>query len=410
MKKLFLLLLCGIFSMALTAQTKTVVYGNLGVDNVNISVLDTQHGTVSNDQGQYALVLSDSNKRINLHYSCIGYQDTVVGITPKRLEKDSLNISFKMRKHAYALNEVSILAERPHFEGDRNIIMDFEVYDGIICMLQGNGNKYRMLLADVDLRVFDTLFLSKHIKPVRLLKDCMGNCQLMGSDSVYQIDLQDKTKPYLATERNHYNAVMGDCLFLTDQYLYLRKTVMNGFSTMFYRIDVATKQKQPLFCDDGSDKFKEFIDEMKFDASNRPKYGPSHEDWERFTRIAWFRDSSAHLALMRKKLVYFDHDNNQIRQYDQNLNELKSCPINYPLKSDWKPQILQDPAKNKFYTFIGYWLHEIDINTGETFPKAKLDVDMYSKVALWNRHLYILRRQHTSTGKLRSYVERVDLF
>ncbi len=409
MKKLILLLFSGIMSIASFAQTKTMVYGNLGVENVNISVLNTQYGTVSNAQGQYALVLSDNNKRINLHYSCIGYQDTVVGITPKQLEKDSLNISFRMRKQAYALKEVSILADCPHFEGDRNIIMDFEVYDGIVCMLQGNGNKYRLLLADVDLKVFDTLPLSKHLKPTRLLKDCMGNCQLMGSDSVYQIDLQNKTKPYLATERNHYNAVMGDCLFLTDHHLYLRSTVMDGFSTMFYRIDMATKQKQPLFVDDGSDEFKEFIDEMKFDAANRPEHGPSHEDWERFTRLAWFRDSSAHLALMRKKLVYFDHENNQIRQYDQNLNELKSCPIDYSQKSDWKPQILQDPAKNKFYTFIGHWLHEIDINTGETLPKAKLNVDIYSKVALWNRHLYILRRQHTSAGKLRSYVERVDV-
>ena len=408
MKKLFLLLLCGLFSMALSAQNKTVVYGNLGVENVNISVLNTQHGTVSNAQGQYSFMLSGQNKRINLHYSCIGYQDTVVGIMPKMLEKDSLNISFRMRKQAYALNEVSILAERPHFEGDRNIIMDFEVYDGIVCMLQGNGNKFRMLLADVDLSVFDTIPLSKRIKPVRLLKDCMGNCQLMASDSVYQINLEDKNTPFLATERDRYSAVMGDCLFLTDQHLYLRRTIMDGFSTMFYRIDVATKQKQPLFCDDGSDEFKEFIDEMKFDAANRPKHGPSHEHWERFTRIAWFRDSSAHLALMRKKLVYFDHENNQIRQYDLNLNEIKSCPIDYSQKNDWKPQILQDPAKNKFYTFIGQWLHEIDINTGETIPKAKANADIYSKVALWNRHLYILRRQHTSSGKLRSYVERVD--
>jgi hypothetical protein len=37
----------------------------------------------------------------------------VVGISPKQLEKDSLNISFKMQKQAYALNEVSILAVLP---------------------------------------------------------------------------------------------------------------------------------------------------------------------------------------------------------------------------------------------------------------------------------------------------------
>lgn len=403
-----LLWLCCVFCVALAAQTKTVVYGNLGVENVNISVLDTQYGTVSNAKGQYTLTLSDKNKRINLHYSCIGYQDTVVGITPKQLEKDSINISFKMQKQDYALKEVSIMADRPHFEGDRNIIMDFEVYDGIVCMLQGNGNKYRLLLADVDIRVFDTIPIPKGIKPARLLKDCFGNCQLMASDSVYQINLEENKGPFLATERNRYNAVMGDCLFLTDKHLYLRKSMLQGLSAMFCRIDVATKQIEPLFVDDGSDEYKEFMDEIKFDAANRPKHGPSHEDWERFVRIVWFRDSSAHLALSKHRLVFFDHDKGVIRQYDQKLNELKSCPIDYPQKSDWKPQILQDPAKNQFYTFIGYWLNEIDINTGETTPMVRVNVDMMSKVALWNRHLYLLRRQHTSSGKLRSYVERVD--
>ena len=409
MKKLILLLLCGFVNVVSFAQTKTMVYGNLGVENVNISVLNTQHGTVTNAKGQYTLMLPERNNRINLHYSCIGYQDTVVGITLKQLEQDSINISFKMRKQEYALNEVSILADRPHFEGDRNIIMDFEVYEGIVCMLQGNGNKYRLLLADVDIKVFDTVPIPKRIKPTRLLKDCMGNCQLMSSDSVYQIDLNDKTKPFIATERYRYNAVMGDCLFLTDHHLYLRTTIMQGFSSMFYRIDMATKEKQPLFVDDGSDEYQDFFDEMKFAAANMPKHGPSIEDWERFVRIAWFRDSSAHLALAGKRLVYFDNDNGMIRQYDQNLKELKSCPIDYPQKSDWKPQILQDPAKNKFYTFIGYWLNEININTGETIPKVRINVDIYSKVALWNRHLYILRRQHTSSGKLRSYVERIDI-
>lgn len=408
MKRIILLIICEVVGIVSFAQTKTVVYGNLGVENVNISVLNTQQGAVTDAKGQYTLILTEKKHRINLHYSCIGYQDTVVGITPKQLERDSINISFRMRKQEYALNEVSILAERPHFEGDRNIIMDFEIYDGIICMLQGNGSKYRLLLADVDIKVFDTILIPKRIKPVRLLKDCIGNCQLMGADSVYQIDLKDKTSPYLATERNHYNAVMGDCLFLTDHHLYLRKSIMGGFSSMFYRIDVATKQKQPLFCSDGSDEFMDYLGEMKFAAANMPEHGPSLEDWERFVRIVWFRDSSAHLALAGRKLVYFDNDNGTIRQYDQNLKELKSCAIDYPQKSNWKPQILQDPAKNKFYTFIGYWLNEIDNNTGETTPKVKVDVDIYSKVALWNRHLYILRRQHTSTGKLRSYIERVD--
>ena len=405
---LIIVLLCLLGSIH--AQT-TKVYGNLGVENVNISVINTQYGTSSDAKGNYMLSLSEKNKRINLLFSCIVYQDTVVGVTPKQLERDSINISFDMRKKDYALKEVSVMAERPHFEGDRNIVIDVEVYDGTFCMLQGNANKYRLLLADENITVFDTIILPKGIRPEQLLKDCMGNCQLAASDSVYQINLKDKTIPFFATERKRYFAVMGNCLFLTGQHLYMGASIMDGFSTLFYRIDVETKQKQPLFVSDGSDNIADYQDEMDFQAKNPVElaHAVPAGDWDRFVQHFWFHHNSSHLALVENTLVYFDHDNNKIHQFDLDLNETNTCDTKYPLKSDWKPRIFQDGYNNKFYTFIGYWLHEIDINTGQTTPKTRLDVDIFSKVVLWKGHLYILKRQQMSTGKIRSYVERVEI-
>lgn len=396
---------------SLNAQTKTVVYGNLGVENVNISVIGTQQGTVTDAKGNYTLMLNEKCRRINLYYSCIGYQDTVVGLTTKMLEKDSINISFKMREQDYTLKEVSILAERPHFEGDKNIIIDFEVYDGAVCMLQGSANKYRLLLADENLFVFDTIPIPKGIRPELLLKDCMGNCQLDASDSVYQINLNDKAMPFLATERNRYYAIMDNCLFLTDKHLYLKAEAMDGFSTLFYRIDVETKQKQLLFVSDGSDNITDINDEWDFQARNPVDLVHSVPGgaWDRFIRMFWFNHNSSYLALANNTLVYFDHDNSKIHQYDLDLHETNSCATEYPLKSKWKPRIFQDHSNNKFYTVIGYWLNEIDIQTGKTIPKIEIDVDLYNKVSLWHNHLYILKRQQISTGKVRSYVERVDL-
>ena len=124
-RSLLLLLLALTTAFRGLAQTRTVVYGHLGVENVNISVIGIPQGTVTDAQGNYTLMLAEKGRRVNLKYSCIGYQDTVVGLTPKMLEKDSVNISFKMRKQEYALKEVSILADRPRFKGDRNIIVDF---------------------------------------------------------------------------------------------------------------------------------------------------------------------------------------------------------------------------------------------------------------------------------------------
>ena len=411
MKKCCVFLLCYLFCAGLSAQTTTVVYGNLGVENVNISVLNTQHGTVTDAQGDYTLRLAEKNHRVNLLYSCIGYQDTVVGLNPRQLERDSIHISFRMQKQEYALKEVNILGDRPHFEGDQNIIMDFEVYDGIICILQGNGSRYRLLLADEDITVFDTIPVPPNIKPSGLLKDCLGNCQLMASDSVYQIDLKDKTTPFFATERHRYNAIMGDCLFLVDKYLYLKATTMTGFSTVFYRIDAETKEKQPLFVNDGSDAYLDYINEIKYHLKNPLEAGRTVklEDWERYVRLFWYRDSSAHLALADDKLVFFDNDHGVIHQYDLELNELGVCPIDYPQLSDWKPRIFQDESSNRFYTMLGHWLNEIDINTGAVTPKTKIDVDLLNKVSLWNKHLYVLKRQHTSSGRVRSYIERIEV-
>lgn len=411
MKKGCLFLLCCLFCAGLSAQTTTVVYGNLGVENVNISVLNTQHGTITDAQGDYTLRLAEKNHRVNLLYSCIGYQDTVVGLNPRQLERDSIHISFRMQKQEYALKEVNILGDRPHFEGDQNIIMDFEVYDGIICILQGNGSRYRLLLADEDITVFDTIPVPLSIKPAGLLKDCLGNCQLMASDSVYQIDLKDKTTPFFATERHRYNAIMGDCLFLVDKYLYLKATTMTGFSTMFYRIDAETKEKQPLFVNDGSDAYLDYINEIKYHLKNPLEAGRTVklEDWERYVRLFWYRDSSAHLAFADDKLVFFDNDHGVIHQYDLELNELGVCPIDYPQLSDWKPRIFQDESSNRFYTMLGHWLNEIDINTGAVTPKTKIDVDLLNKVSLWNKHLYVLKRQHTSSGRVRSYIERIEV-
>lgn len=71
----------------LGAQNKTVVYGNLGVENVNISVLNTPYGTSSDGKGHYALPVYDRSQQINLYYSCIGYQDTIVSLLPKQLQQ-----------------------------------------------------------------------------------------------------------------------------------------------------------------------------------------------------------------------------------------------------------------------------------------------------------------------------------
>ena len=144
-----LTLLLLFLASTLFAQTKTTVFGNLGVENVNISIVNTQYGTSTDAKGHYELPLYDRTKTVNLYYSCIGYQDTVVSLMPRQLQRDSLNISFKMRKMSYDLQEVGVTAYQDFYRSKTNRnIADIAFLDGkstkrrqpsTICMMRSTS-------------------------------------------------------------------------------------------------------------------------------------------------------------------------------------------------------------------------------------------------------------------------------
>ena len=54
------------FGSVLFAQTQTTVYGNLGVENVNISIVNTPYGTSTDAKGHYDLPLYDRSETVNV--------------------------------------------------------------------------------------------------------------------------------------------------------------------------------------------------------------------------------------------------------------------------------------------------------------------------------------------------------
>ena len=137
-----LTLLLLFLAFSLFAQTQTTVHGNLGVENVNISIVNTPYGTSTDAKGHYDLPLYDRTKTVNLYYSCIGYQDTVVSLMPRQLQRDSLNISFKMRKMSYDLQEVGVSAYQDFYRSKTNRnIADIAFLDGKIYLLENKPTR-----------------------------------------------------------------------------------------------------------------------------------------------------------------------------------------------------------------------------------------------------------------------------
>ncbi len=179
------------FGSVLFAQTQTTVFGNLGVENVNISIVNTPYGTSTDAKGRYELPIFDRAEAVNLYYSCIGYQDTVVSLTTRQLQRDSLNISFKMRKMSYDLQEVGVSAYQDFYRSKTNRnIADIAFLDGKIYLLENKSKVSSMVVLDTEGVVqahkdFDQLFEKLYI-------DAFNNLILVGQDSCLQVYLDEK--------------------------------------------------------------------------------------------------------------------------------------------------------------------------------------------------------------------------
>ncbi len=411
MKKTCFLLLSLFLSSTLFAQTKTTIYGNLGVGHVNISIMNTQYGTSSDAKGHYELPIYDCTTTVNLYYSCIGYQDTLVRLTPKLLQHDSINISFRMRKHDYNLQEVTVTAKQKLF-GERYFFMDFEVFDHTIYILAARPSKkqFCLIMADEDLHGLDTIPLPTHIKPEKIMRDCLGNCQLIANDSVYQVDLTDKPYKFIAAEKSFFFNTMSDCLFATDEHVYFKDKGMRGYFTSFYRVDRQTSQPQQLFTSDMTDALEDYYRELIFHI-NHPSGGADCPlgVYARFTRTHWYRPSDAELLLADNSLYYFDQSLGTIRHYDLSLHKIDSCTILYPSMEGWKHTLYQDLAQNKIYTIVDDQLFEIDPTSGSIAAKTTLIYSLYSKIVIHNGHLFLLKKAHDSFGGTRTFIERRKL-
>ena len=257
-RTIFTLIVLLWFGSVLFAQTKTIVFGNLGVENVNISIVNTLYGTSTDAKGHYELPIYDRSEAVNLYYSCIGYQDTVVSLTPKQLQRDSLNISFKMRKMSYDLQEVGVTAYQDFYRSKTNRnIADIAFLDGKIYLLENKPKTSSMVVLDTEgieqaHKDFDQLYEKLYI-------DAFNDLILVGQDSCLQVYL-DEIQGILPVSTFSREDYRNKLLKIVCEYngAYIVKTIINdkglywlkynhGKSQDFYYVMKGVSDAKPQF-------------------------------------------------------------------------------------------------------------------------------------------------------------------
>ncbi|MBQ4205368.1 MAG: hypothetical protein II662_01765 [Bacteroidales bacterium] len=321
---------------------------------------------------------------------------------------------------AITLDAVYVTAEKVtcFYSKPSFTMLDFEILDDKFFILQnksGLKNDYRVLITDMLYNPIDTILLPQHIVPQQIILDCMNYCQIMGQDSVYQIvKYENDYAIAFPCEKNRYQAVMGNILFITSKYLYINELKLQGYISTFYRYDLKTKEKENLFVCDDTKSLWEIKQDVKFHQYYKtvdPNYrGPSDEDWETFVKTSWYHTKNCRLMQVADTLYFFDHINKKIEAYDEAKNLLHSCEINYPDSPEyWRYTIYQDRVFGTFYTVLGTTLHEINVQTGKTTPKIHVNNFLSDKIIIYKGNLYSLKKKRDSSSSEISYIEKTKI-
>ena len=413
MKKLLLIIILLNCCVAFSQQNYSIVKGNVGEKNVNISIINTNFGVSSDSNGDFMMALPKTEKQVGLLFSCIGYEDTLVSVIPNR---DTIYLNFKMKETYYMLDAVGVSVDKIKRYSEPNYVMyDFEIFDDKVFILQRKDNtlkECRIFVQDLWLDPIDTINVPNHIEPEKIIVDCTESCQLIGKDSVYQVvKMNSSYELMFPAEKERYNKVLRNIIFFTDKYIYFNELQMDGYISNFFRIGKETKEKEMMFVVNDMKTYRDIKVEKQWHIDH-PMLGgsPSAEDWERFVQLTWYHTKDNHLDVIDNTLYHFDHFNGKIQQYDEGMNLLHECEIVYPTEEDfWRYTIYKDKAFGKFYTIFGTAVNEIDTNTGKTKSVANADSWISEKIIIYKGNLYAVTKKKNALKEFESYIERIEL-
>ena len=376
--RFYLLLVSFLFltNVTLFSQTKTMVHGNLGVQNVHIIVTETKQGTVTDAKGNYRLLLTDNSKRVNLLYSCIGYQDTVVSLTPKQLQTENVNVSFRMRPWDYPLAEITVTEKRPEIAYHEPLIslLAYEINEMGLYMVVYRKSSNALLHLTLDLDTLSILPIARKFE--RLYKDVYGQIHLISYDSTYQIGHRQLGDTYLDAElfygmshRDFYR-IMGNTAVAIDSTLVIA-TYGDGAQELYYHYfkkgDPNVYLLEYTFDQEGLDLVESI---RKFGLGGLIPPPPIYDP----------------VFAKGDSLVLFNFEADKIEFFDKNIQLVGETPIKFhrdvkwngkrPLKNTWNRMVLVYRVKKTFYAaFLEesiLVLHKIDMKTGKTKEVVRL--------------------------------------
>ncbi|NOY51834.1 MAG: carboxypeptidase-like regulatory domain-containing protein [Chlorobi bacterium] len=380
------------------------ILNNKPIENASVKIQSTNIGSASSEYG-YCEIVANAIP-INIEISHVAYRKRVITIQVNQIH-DTINLF--LNPSPISLDEVNISAKKLgiFIQPDYSII-DFNFLNNQLLVLELNEIKLkesRLVLMNTFFDTIAILNLDKNRKPIKIYKDCLGQCHLLTKDSAYQIIFVDtllSLNHSMALSRFH--AIMDDCLFSIDSLLFFQKIDRKGYSYEYYTINVKNKEIKTFI--KSSDYGRQQVLQRSIDFLK--KHPPTYSLYVAiyFEKRFMYQPFKQDLKLIDNFLYYFNHQNSTIDIYSIKCDFVRNLNINYHLSTGWSSKILVDKTMGKAYTIIKNNLLEINLSYGETLFKA--NIGLAKKVLINNGNAYILKSEY-NINQVKTFIKKTEI-
>ncbi|MCK9616667.1 MAG: carboxypeptidase-like regulatory domain-containing protein [Lentimicrobiaceae bacterium] len=400
------ILLIIFFSFLLNGTLKSQVSGyvfditdNIPVENVNIVVKGANTGTSTNAKGYFRLNI-DNNKAV-LIFSHLSFQTDTISLLNATFSKPAA--VFLMPKMTH-LQEATITSKK--IKRDLFWVSDYIFIEKNILVL-GNDlykNVYKLILLRSLNDTITSLYLSSSFKPRGLFIDCMGGYQLIGRDSVFQINIDSLGISFpFSVSIDKFNDAVSDCMFDIKDYLIFKTKTSNEYLQEYYGVNKHDNVSKIFITSNEKRKAKEASDYISWLIKNNAVGMSDISARIRFEKTIMYPPSYLALSKIDNKIYFFNHASGNIEVYSEDLSLINSISISYINKKNWVHRIITDKYRNKAYTIFSKnaecQVAEIDLADGQLKNIIKIPFSFPQNIQINDGCIYFLYHDFHNENK-----------
>jgi hypothetical protein len=372
--KTILLFLLFITSFICVAQNKITIVGKTITSNntilVNTSVLDirTKNGTKTANNGYFTLTIPKQNTSIQFSY--IGYNTYVKEITQKEIKKaknDTIYLIAVLTQQTTNLTDFQVNADNIQlaYKEKHISIIDYDFHPKGLILLLSLNKEYKLRLVDNESNIISDLSIPKN--PKKLFKDCLDESHILYKDSSFQIyETEKELRLMEGLNIGIFNRIMLPCVTSLLNNLFLESYGEHNKSIIYYSINKENPQKKWLATISDKESLittKRYYKKAMIQSAKAVNLMGGHY-WKANRRARDAHESRIFYRDILNKATYnplfkikdsifiFDHVNDSVYVYDNELKIKRTFSIKYHYRKDWKKELITDYSNLEIYSQI----------------------------------------------------------